>query len=152
MSDTVILPPTESRIRRRGGAFIPPLLVVPFILYNFMAFAFFGGNPAVWGQSELFAMPMVSGARWAMSWGDLMLVIALACLFVEVLKSTNSGRSSILEHMLSTGLFVLFLIEFLLVGAAASSVFFVLMLMALFDVVAGFSISITSAGRDVTMA
>ena len=44
------------------------------------------------------------------------------------------------------------LIEFLLVGAAASSVFFILMMMTIFDVVAGFTVSITSAGRDVTMA
>ncbi len=150
MSDAIIMPPSDSRIRR-GGVFIPPLLIIPFILYNFIAFAFFGGNPARWSEG-LFSLPMVSGMAWAMTWGDLILVIALVCLFVEVLKSTNSGRSSILEHMLSTALFVLFLIEFLLAGAAASSVFLILMLMALFDVVAGFSISITSAGRDVTMA
>ena len=54
--------------------------------------------------------------------------------------------------MLSTLVFILFLVEFLLVGACASSVFFILMVMALFDVVAGFTVSITSAGRDVTMA
>jgi hypothetical protein len=53
--------------------------------------------------------------------------------------------------MLSTALFVVFLIEFLLAGAAASSVFFLLMVMAIVDVVAGFTISITGAGRDVTM-
>lgn len=69
-----------------------------------------------------------------------------------MLKSTNSGRSSIVEHMLSTVVFVIFLVEFLLVGFSASSTFFLLMIMALLDVVAGFSISITAAGRDVTMA
>jgi len=53
--------------------------------------------------------------------------------------------------MLSTAVFVIYLVEFLLVGAAASSVFFLLMMMSLVDVVAGFSISITGAGRDVTM-
>jgi hypothetical protein len=37
------------------------------------------------------------------------------------------------------------------VGAAASSTFFILMAMALVDVIAGFTISITGAGRDVTM-
>ena len=83
--------------------------------------------------------------------GDLLLVVGLVCLFFEVLKSTNTGRSSIVEHMLSTALFVVFLVEFLLVGAVASSVFFLLMVMSLVDVVAGFSISITGAGRDVTM-
>jgi hypothetical protein len=54
--------------------------------------------------------------------------------------------------MASTALFVVFLIEFLLFGPAASSVFFLLMIMAVVDVVAGFTISITGAGRDVTMA
>jgi hypothetical protein len=54
--------------------------------------------------------------------------------------------------MLSTALFIIFLIEFLLVGYCASSVFFILMIMAIFDVVAGFTVSITSAGRDVTMS
>jgi hypothetical protein len=58
----------------------------------------------------------------------------------------------VIEHMLSTALFVVFLIEFLLTGAAASSTFFLLMIMAAVDVVAGFTISITGAGRDVTMA
>jgi hypothetical protein len=48
--------------------------------------------------------------------------------------------------------FILFLVEFLLVGAAASSLFFILMLMSLVDVVAGFTVSITAAGRDVTLA
>ena len=47
--------------------------------------------------------------------------------------------------------FVAFLIEFLLVGAASSSVFFLLMVMSLIDVVAGFTVSITSASRDVSM-
>ena len=53
--------------------------------------------------------------------------------------------------MASTALFVVFLIEFLLFAPAASSTFFILMIMALVDVVAGFTISITGAGRDVTM-
>ena len=39
--------------------------------------------------------------------------------------------------------FVLILIEFLLIGAASSSVFFILLVMSLIDVVAGFTMSIT---------
>ena len=144
--NTVFIPP-ERRASR--GVFIPPLLVIPFILYNIVALST-GMNPAVW-SGQAFPIPMVSGTPWAVTWGDLMLILGLGCLFFEVLKSTNTGRSSIVEHMLSTALFVVFLIEFLLVGAAASSVFFLLMVMSLVDVVAGFSISITGAGRDVTM-
>tara|TARA_R110002124_G_scaffold284320_1_gene461313 strand:- start:5283 stop:5732 length:450 start_codon:yes stop_codon:yes gene_type:complete len=148
MTETVMMP-THSAPRRRG-AFIPPLLVVPFVLYNVAAFLFFAGSPLGWAQG-LFNIPMVSGTPWAITAGDFLLVIGIVMLFFEVLKSTNSGRNSIVEHMLSMVLFVAFLIEFLLVGAAASSVFFLLMVMALIDVVAGFTVSITSAGRDVTM-
>jgi hypothetical protein len=99
----------------------------------------------------LFTIPMVSGVAWSVTWSDLILVGGLVCLFFEVIKSTNTGRNSVVEHMASTALFVVFLIEFLLFAPAASSTFFILMIMALVDVVAGFTISITGAGRDVTM-
>lgn len=148
MTETVIMP--THRSPRRNGRFVPPLLVVPFVLYNVVAFLFYAGAPLGWGQG-LFTIPMVSGTPWAITAGDFLLVIGIIMLFFEVLKATNSGRNSITEHMLSMVLFVAFLIEFLLVGAAASSVFFLLMVMALIDVVAGFTVSITSAGRDVTM-
>lgn len=147
-SGTVYIPP--ERRQRSSGVFIPPLLILPFLVYNAVAL-FTGMNPAIWG-TQLFTVPMVSNAVWALTAGDLMLVFGLGCLFFEMLKSTNSGRSSIVEHMLSTVVFVIFLVEFLLVGFSASSTFFLLMIMALLDVVAGFSISITAAGRDVTMA
>ncbi|RYE06875.1 MAG: hypothetical protein EOP22_19915 [Hyphomicrobiales bacterium] len=129
---------------------MPPLLVIPFILYNVLALTLFGWQPQGW-STQLFTIPMVSGAAWSLTWGDVMLVVGLICLFFEVVKSTNTGRTSVFEHMASTALFVVFLIEFLLFAPAASSTFFILMMMTLVDVVAGFTISITGAGRDVTM-
>jgi hypothetical protein len=149
LNDTVIIPPVGGR-RRRGGTFIPPLLAVSFIAYNIVAFLFFGGDAAAW-NNKLFSIFMVSGGQWIITAGDLMLVVSLVFLFIELLKSTRTGSSSIVEHMLSMIVFVAFLIEFILVGAASCSVFFLLMVMSLIDVVAGFSVSITSAGRDVTM-
>jgi hypothetical protein len=149
MSESTVFIPPERRPSR--GVFIPPLLLLPLVLYNIVVFAFMGGDPADW-SAQLFTIAMVSGVNWSLTSGDLMLVLGLGCLFFEVLKATNSGRSSVIEHMLSTLVFVLFLVEFLLLGSAASSVFFLLMMMAIFDVVAGFTVSITSAGRDVTMA
>lgn len=147
-SGTVFIPPEQRQ--RRVGSFIPPLLILPLIIFNVVAFVFMAGNPTSW-SSEVFTIPMVSGVVWSLTAGDLMLVLGLLCLFFEVVKSTNTGRSSVLEHMLSTLVFVVFLVEFILVGAAANSVFFILMVMSLFDVVAGFTVSITAAGRDVTM-
>ena len=148
MTETVILPPEGRRVS--GGRFIPPLLVIPFLLYNILALTLMAWSPAGW-TNPLFTVPMVSGVSWSLSWSDLMLVIGLICLFFEVIKSTNTGRNSVIEHMLSVVVFVIFLVEFLLIGAAASSVFFLLMMMAIVDVVAGFTVSITGAGRDVSM-
>jgi hypothetical protein len=53
--------------------------------------------------------------------------------------------------LLSTFVFIAFLIEFLLVQAAANSVFFILMAITFVDVIAGFSVSIRSATRDVSV-
>jgi hypothetical protein len=148
MTDTVVLP--SSPVPRRSSRFIPPLLIVPFLIYNLVVFTLFGGNPVNWGAG-LFGIPMPSGTYWAITAGDLLLVVGIILLFIEVLKSTGTARNSIMEHMLSMVVFVLFLIEFLLAGAAASSVFFLLMVMSLIDVVAGFTVSISSASRDVSM-
>jgi hypothetical protein len=145
--ETVFIPPERRPAR---GAFVPPLLVIPFMLYNILAFTLMGGNPAAW-SGPIMAIYTVSGAPWNISWGDLMVMLGLVLLFFEIIKSTRTGRSSIVEHILSVALLVLFLIEFLLVGPAASSVFFILMLMSLIDVIAGFTVSITSASRDVNM-
>lgn len=149
MSETVVIP-THSAPRRGGKGFIVPLLVFPFLAYNLIVFPLFGGNPVNWGVG-MFAIPMPSGMPWAITAGDFLLVVGIILLFFEVLKSTRTARSSIIEHMLSMLVFVAFLVEFLLVGAASSSVFFLLMVMSLIDVVAGFTVSITSASRDVSM-
>ncbi len=145
--NTVFIPPGR---RPSRSSFIPPLLLIPLLAYNFFVFLFMGGDPAGW-SAQLLTIPMVSGQDWSLTAGDLLLVVGLVCLFFEVVKATNTGRSSVVEHMLSTLVFVVFLVEFLLIGGAGSSVFFLLMIMALVDVVAGFTVSITSAGRDVTM-
>lgn len=148
MVDTVVMP--TRRARPQKGRFIPPLLIIPFVLYNLIVFIFFGGNPANWNFG-LFSLPMPSGMPWAITAGDFLAVVGILLLFFEVLKSTRTAQASIVEHMLSMALFILFLVEFLLVGAASSSVFFLLMVMSLIDVVAGFTVSITSASRDVQM-
>jgi hypothetical protein len=149
-NETVYIPPERGPAGRRQGVFVPPLLIFPWLAYNAIVFLLYGGNGANWSNT-LFSIPMVSGTPWAVTAADIMLALSLVVLFFEIVKSTQTGRSSVLEHMLSTLVFIIFLVEFLLVPQAATSVFFILMVMALFDVVAGFTVSITSAGRDVTM-
>ena len=147
--DHVYVPP-HGVAPRRSGPFIPPLLIIPFLIYNLVVFLFLGSNPAGWSNTA-FSIPMVSGVPWAVSLGDLLVIASLILLFFELLKSTRIGSVSIVEHMLSMILFVVILVEFLLLGAASSTVFFILLVMSLIDVVAGFTMSITSATRDMSM-
>ena len=129
-----------------------PLLIIPFILYNLGLTGLFGAGPSDPWASEIVSVPMMSGGVWTMTLGDLMVVVALVLLFVEVIKSTRTSNASVVDHLLSTFVFVAFLVEFLLVSGAATSLFFVLMMISLVDVLAGFSVSIRSAGRDVNIS
>ncbi len=123
-----------------------PLMIIPFIAYNAIALTT-AGNP--WA-GQLATFTMLSGGRWTMTTGDLLLLVALACLFIEILKSTRTSNASVVDHLLSTLVFVAFLVEFLVVPQAATSVFFLMTAMAAVDLMAGFSVSIRSAGRDVS--
>ena len=78
MTETVIMP--SGGRARRSRTFIPPLLLIPFVLYNILAFTLFGGQPAGWA-GQLFQIRMVSGTEWSLTWGDLMRVVGLVCLF-----------------------------------------------------------------------
>lgn len=129
-----------------------PLMIIPFIVYNVLALGISAtsGSTDVW-QNEIFSLGMLSGATWVMTLGELMITFALILLFVEILKSTRIGANTIIDHLLSTFVFIAFLVEFLLVPSAVHSVFFILMMIALVDVISGFSVSIRSATRDVSV-
>ncbi len=144
MTETVITP--DQNEPRRREQYIPPLLVFPLVAYNLIVFTLFRGNPVNWGAG-MFAIPMPSGMPWAITAGDLLLVVGIILLFIEVLKSTNTAHIPLIEHVLSLAVLVLFLVEFLFVGAAASSVFFLLTVMSLIDVVAGFTVSFARRRR-----
>ena len=127
-----------------------PLMIVPLIAYNLVLIGLIGGGVSALG-STITSLSMMSGATWTMSLGDLLITVSLVLLFIEVLKATRTGPMSVIDHMLSMFVFVAFLVEFLLVRDAATHVFFILMVIAFIDVIAGFTVSIRSAGRDVSI-
>ncbi len=126
-----------------------PLIAVAFILYNLMALV------GVELGTKIFELPMPSGTKeapvtWKFTWGDLLIIITLVMLFIELLKSTYTSTSSLVDHGLSMLVMIVCLIEFLLVPKAATSVFFIIMFATLIDVVAGYTIGIRVAKRDVS--
>lgn len=124
-----------------------PLMIIPLVIYNLILMS--GAGAAMLTHSAL-SVTMMSGGVWTMNIGELLITASLVLLFFEIMKSTRTSNASVLDHLLSTFVFVAFLVEFLLVGGAATSVFFILMVMAAVDVMAGFSVSIRAAGRDVS--
>lgn len=128
-----------------------PLMLVPLVVYNLFAFDLLTTYMTARWDAVLFSVTMISGAVFSFSLSDLFVFSALVLLCIEVLKATRIGNLTIIDHMLSMVVFIAFLVEFLLVREAATTLFFTLMVVALIDVVAGFAISIRSATRDVAV-
>jgi hypothetical protein len=130
-----------------------PLLALPVLLYNLVLLTMKGGlsttDAAAQFATPLFTIHMTSGAAWPVSLGELFLAAALIVLFIELLKSTNSRNLAIINHSLSMILFVGCLVEFLLLKGFSTSTFFLITLMVLLDVLAGFIVTIVASRRDI---
>ncbi|MGE3065711.1 MAG: hypothetical protein AB7K67_08985 [Hyphomicrobiaceae bacterium] len=131
-----------------------PLIIIAFIFYNVVVFL--GGNspPDQILATKIFEVPMLHRdptARWVFTWGDLIILMTMLLLFVELLKSTYTSAASLLDHGFSMLVFIASLIEFLMVKQATSSVFFFIMIACLIDVVAGYTIGIRVARRDLSI-
>ena len=124
-----------------------PLLLVPFAIYNIIAFLM----PGVSWTSTLTSVHMVSGGDWTMSAGDMLIALAVLLLFGEVMKSTRIGLRTVIDHGLSLIVFLGMLVEFLLVKQCATATFFLLLVISFIDVIGGFAVTLRSAQRDLTV-
>jgi hypothetical protein len=122
-----------------------PLLLIPFTIYNMIAFL----TPGVSWTSPATTVRMMSGQDWVLTWEDILLAVSIFLLWIELIKSTRIGMRGVMDHILSMALFIIMLVEFLLVQQAGTSTFFLLMIIALVDVLAGFIVGIRSSQRQV---
>jgi hypothetical protein len=124
-----------------------PLLLIAFAIYNMIAFL----TPGVSWTAPLFTLTMPSQALWAVTVGDVLIAFALFLLFFEVLKAARNTARSVFDHVLSTLIFIGALVEFLLVKEAGTSVFAILLIIALVDVLGGWSVAVRTARRDFSI-
>jgi hypothetical protein len=122
-----------------------PLLVITFAIYNMIAFL----TPGLTWTANVVTIHLVSGQAWTVTPEDIILAFAILLLGVEVIKATRMGIRGLMEHILSMVLFIAMLVEFLLVARAGTSTFFILMIISLVDVLAGFIITARTAQRDI---
>jgi len=125
-----------------------PLLIIPLAIYNMIAFL----TPGVGWTDKIATISMMSGANWVITAEDALITLAVLLLCVEIFKATRiSSSRGIVDHLLSMLLFIAILVEFLLVQQAATSTFFLLMMISLVDVIGGFAITARTARRDVAI-
>lgn len=122
-----------------------PLLLLPFVIYNMIVFL----TPGVSWTAQVTTVRMMSGQDWVLTWEDILLAFAIFLLWIEIIKSTRMGTRTVMDHILAMALFIGMLVEFLLVQRAGTSTFFLLMTIALVDVLAGFIVGLRSSQRQV---
>jgi hypothetical protein len=126
--------------------FAIPLVAVILIIFAVLAMGS-GFSPG----AALLELALPSGGDLFLTVGDVFVLAGLVALFLEVIKAARLGAASVVDHMLSTAAFIAALIGLLLVPALATPSFFLLTIMALIDMVAGFTISIFTARRDLNV-
>ena len=92
---------------------------------------------------------LVSPALWMLTTGDFLVAVGLVLLYLEILKSVRTSIASVIDHGLSLALFALCLVLFIVLPQAGTGTFFLIMVMTLLDVIAGFTVTLAASRRSV---
>lgn len=110
-----------------------PLLLIPLAVYNIVVLLM----RDVSLSAPLLTLPLMSGAEWPISLGDILLALAALMLLLEIVKGARPGAKFLMDHLLSLVVFGAAAAEFLLLPKFGTSVFFLLTLFALVDFLTG---------------
>ena len=126
-----------------------PLLILPVAAYAALALTLGGGLFSAHCHARLshplFTFATTGGGAWPVSAADLLLAVSLVVAFIELVKAIGDRRIAIANHALSITLFVGCLTAMLLLPAFATSTFFLITLMVLLDLAAGFIVTMGEA-------
>jgi len=100
--------------------------------------------------STLFTIP-TAGTAWPLTLSDLLITFSLVLLFLEMLKAPGTGNVIVFNNLLSTGVFIIAILLFVLHPLFATSTFFIIMLMTLLDTAAGWFITVIASRRDLAL-
>lgn len=129
-----------------------PLFGIILVIYTIVMTITFSSNPNLDPMNvTIFTLKLPSKQLWRPDIGDAVVVLGLFVLFIEIIKSTSTSASTITEHILSTFVFVFYVIAFLLAPMVANSTFLILGIMSMIDVIAGFTITTYGAKRDISL-
>src|ERR1700687_1872234 len=106
-----------------------PLLLIPFALYNMIAFLL-----DMTFDDTLFAIPLFGQRRMPVTTGDFLVGLGMLMLYVEMLKASRFGSKLMMDHVLSLALLAGMVFELLTTAKAATSTFLMLLMLSFIDV------------------
>ena len=121
-----------------------PLLVIPFAIYNIIAFLM----PGVSWSAPVTHVHLMSGADWTMSVGDILVAFTALILIVEMMKFARIGTRSVVDHALSLLLLFAMTAEFVWVSQAATATFFLMLTIAFVEAAGGIGVSLRARVRS----
>ncbi len=126
---------------------VVPLFGVLLVIYWLaVKIGFFPGKL----NNVVFHMGLPSGEVWKPTWGDFTILLGIWVLYIELFKSTRTSEATIFDHLLSTFVLIAYLTAWLIYDWGGNSVFLILTGMTFLDVIAGFTITISAARRDLS--
>ncbi|WMS42892.1 hypothetical protein RDV64_00370 [Acuticoccus sp. MNP-M23] len=132
-----------------------PFTLIPLVLYGFAAIFLYDHSNYVVEPGQVALHPfwdkvvagvtLVSGQSWALTYGDLLIVIALMFLLFSMLRSASTTRTTVIGNMVMVLVLCAYIVLFLTVSFAGTSIFFLLMVITLVDTLATVSISMVAS-------
>lgn len=130
------------------------ILSIPIFLYLLVV-----ANLVMLGGSEsasllnivLVSGTLPSGRDVLLTASDWLILACIVALWLETFKATRTSIDAIIDHTLSLLVFVAFLVELLIVPELGNTTFLILTVGSLMDVVMGFTVTISTARRDLAI-
>jgi hypothetical protein len=126
------------------------LLLIPSLVYAALIYAAvvvpIGAHAPEQLATELYSLALPSGAVWHLTYGHLIVIISIVCLFFELLKPSNPTDSAIFVNSVTAIAALIFLLLFVLVPSFGTSEFFLIALMAFLDFIDG-GVELVSVAR-----
>jgi len=129
------------------------ILAIPLFLYLLVAANFLMmAGPVESSMMNIIVtdLQLPSSRQVMITVSDVLIIASLVFLYIETFKATRTSTASIIDHVLSLIVFLVFFVEFLVVPRLGNTTFLIMMTGALMDVVMGFTVTISTARRDFT--
>jgi len=113
-----------------------PLLLIPLAIFNIIVFLM----PGVDFAAPAFAVALMSGATWTVTFDDILIGVSLLLLLCEIVKVGRAGGRYLTDHLLSLLVLAAAAAEFVWLAPFGTSLFLLLCALAFVDFVAGIAL------------